>query len=517
MDIPNYLSYVKNIVFKLIENYLIKSNIKIQLILNVLTSVRDYGEENYREDNTYLHSITKLITQSNNLNEIYEEITDHILESFSSYEGRGSGWKFMGVQYLEILITKVKHFGGNSYIELPLEIKNKKACVNVQNNNHECFKYSIIVALHYQEIKEHPERPSIYNKWENELNFNGIDFPVDLKDINKFENQNPYKMNVLGYENKEIYPLRISNKITNDLTINLLLINDDRIQYDEKNSEETNYHYVWIKDLSKLLSNQISKNKCKKYICIRCFNCFRLESAYKKHEKICKNIDFIKTVVTKPETFIEFKNYKNMIKVPFVIYADFETINKKKYQYNYCSEIFDNEIFKCNCKRNNEINKTRKYHELVPCGFSFYVHSIVSEIKFPIELYRGPDAAKVFCKKIQEYIKDIYYLIKKTNKKIEMTEKEQEEFNSATECYICKKELNNVIVRDHCHLTGKYRSPAHNKCNLNLKDKVNFIPIFFHNLSGFDSHLFIRELAEFEGSIECLAKNKEDYISFTKK
>ena len=110
MDIPNYLSYVKDMVFELIENYLIESNIKIQLILNVLTSIGDYGEENYREDNTYLNSITKLITQSNNLNEIYEEITDHILESFSSYEGRGSGWKFMGLQYLEILITKVKHF-----------------------------------------------------------------------------------------------------------------------------------------------------------------------------------------------------------------------------------------------------------------------------------------------------------------------------------------------------------------------------------------------------------------------
>ena len=98
-----------------------------------------------------------------------------------------------------------------------------------------------------------------------------------------------------------------------------------------------------------------------------------------------------------------------------------------------------------------------------------------------------------------------------------MTEKEKEEFNSATECYICKKEMNNDKVRDHCHLTGKYRGPAHNNCNLNLKEKVNFVPIFFHNLAGFDFHLFIRELSEFEGSIECLAKNKEDYISFTKK
>ena len=313
----------------------------------------------------------------------------------------------MGIQNLEMLVTKVKHFGGSSYIELPLEIKNKKACVNVQNNNQECFKYSILSALHYQEIKKDHFRPSKYIKWLNELNFDGIDFPVDLKDIDKFENQNSYRINVLGYENKEIYPLRISNKIlsegvaktTNELTINLLLINDG-------NSDvEKNNHYVWIKDLSRLLSKQISNYNGKRFICIRCFNYFTFESTFKKHEEICKNIDFIKTLVPKPETFIEFINYKKMIKVPFVIYADFETINKKKYQCNFCSELFDNpkiEDHDCSGNKNNKMIKTKKYQELIPCGFSFYVHSVVSEIKFPVELYRGTDAAKVFCKKIQE-------------------------------------------------------------------------------------------------------------------
>ena len=105
----------------------------------------------------------------------------------------------MSIQNLEMFVTKVKHFGGSSYIDLPLEIKNKKACVNIQNNNEECFKYSILAALHYQEIKKDHYRPSKYIKWQNDLNFEGIDFPVSLKDIDKFENQNPYRINVLGY------------------------------------------------------------------------------------------------------------------------------------------------------------------------------------------------------------------------------------------------------------------------------------------------------------------------------
>ena len=210
----------------------------------------------------------------------------------------------MGIEGLEIVITKVKYFGGSSYIDLPLEIKNKKACVNIQNNDEESFKYSILAALHYSEIQEHHSRPSKYTKWLNELNFSGIDFPVKLKEIDKFEYQNPYRINVLGYENKEIYHLRISNKNTNDLTINLLLLRNG------ENSSEKNYHYIWIKDLSKLLSKQISNHNGKKHICIRCFNYFDNESVLKKHEEICKNIDFIKTTIPKKEHLLNLKIIK---------------------------------------------------------------------------------------------------------------------------------------------------------------------------------------------------------------
>ena len=251
MDIPTYLSFVKDKVFELIENYLIESNLKIQLLLNVLTSVGNYGSEDYRGDNTYRYSTTKLITLSNDLSEWYNNSTDHILESFSSYEGKESGWKFMGIEHLETLITKVKHCGGSSYIELPLEIK--KACVNVQNNNQECFKYSILAAHHYQEIKANPERSSKYTKWLNELNFNGIGFPVELKEIDKFEYQNCYRINVLGYENIEIHPLRISNKNTNELTINLLLINDEKIII------------IFDNEIFKCNCNNLSMIKTKKY------------------------------------------------------------------------------------------------------------------------------------------------------------------------------------------------------------------------------------------------------------
>ena len=95
-----------------------------------------------------------------------------------------------------------------------------------------------------------------------------------------------------------------------------------------------------------------------------------------------------------------------------------------------------------------------------------------------------------------------------------------EQFDKETKCWICKEEFEdddkNKKVRDHCHFTGRYRGAAHNSCNLKYK-KPKFTPVVFHNLSGYDSHLSIKNLGFNEGNIDCIPNNEERYISFTKK
>ena len=91
---------------------------------------------------------------------------------------------------------------------------------------------------------------------------------------------------------------------------------------------------------------------------------------------------------------------------------------------------------------------------------------------------------------------------------------------SELQCYICQRGFDSeseglTKVRDHCHLTGRYRGAAHSKCNLEIRTP-NFVPVVFHNLEGYDSHLFIRNLGVSEGDIGCIPKNDEKYISFTK-
>ena len=100
-------------------------------------------------------------------------------------------------------------------------------------------------------------------------------------------------------------------------------------------------------------------------------------------------------------------------------------------------------------------------------------------------------------------------------KKMIFGKEEAEQFNKETKCWICKEDLGNDKVRDHCHFTGRYRGAAHNSCNLRYR-KPNFIPVVFHNLSGYDSHLFIKNLGFTAGNIDCIPNNEGKYISFTK-
>jgi len=91
-------------------------------------------------------------------------------------------------------------------------------------------------------------------------------------------------------------------------------------------------------------------------------------------------------------------------------------------------------------------------------------------------------------------------------------------FNNATHCHVCEKQFapDDTRVRDHCHLIGRYRSFAHSNCNLNYRNSY-CISIVFHNLSEYDAHFIIKDIAiVYKGRIDILPIIKEKYISFTK-
>ena len=94
------------------------------------------------------------------------------------------------------------------------------------------------------------------------------------------------------------------------------------------------------------------------------------------------------------------------------------------------------------------------------------------------------------------------------NKELIMTTQDEEIYNNSQICWICNEELNTDKVRDHCHITGKFRGAAHNQCNLKFKIPKK-LRIIFHNLEGYDEHIIFKELNNFDVAIDVIPKTIE--------
>ena len=102
------------------------------------------------------------------------------------------------------------------------------------------------------------------------------------------------------------------------------------------------------------------------------------------------------------------------------------------------------------------------------------------------------------------------------SKNLVMTAEQNEEFKTINICWVCGKliDIGDNKVRDHCHISGKYRESTHWSCNINLKISKN-VPVIFHNLKGYDSHLIFKELSKFNCKISVIPNGLENYTSFT--
>ena len=113
---------------------------------------------------------------------------------------------------------------------------------------------------------------------------------------------------------------------------------------------------------------------------------------------------------------------------------------------------------------------------------------------------------------LEEEVKKIYDQVN-FNKPMILTDEDKEVFENSTNCHICGGKLWEDRVRDHSHVSGKFRGAA--QCNLNYRVR-HVIPIFLHNLSNYDAHLFIKRFGNLDENISCIAKNSENYITFGK-
>ena len=495
---PSYdpLTFLNDASPAIINIFNLNRNIKAILYLNCTMKRTDSQGFTAIKRFAFHSKGQKLILESTDIYEIYEEMIDEIEEEIQKVENaHGSGWVFVEVENLTLHTVIWDPLKASSYIKLPKELKNKKAIINMKNEDNKCFMWCVLRALNPSKDK-HPSRidKDLKSK-EHTLNMDGIAYPVDFRGIDRFEKQNPkISISVLGYnEEEKVYPLKLSKYTGSEHDIILLLIKD-----------EDNSHYCLVKNISALLSAQINKHKGNRYFCLNCFNGFNTPESLNNHKEYCYNNECVKINMPPTGSFLEFKNFVHSEKAPFAIYADFESLIKPL-------DVCDPDPGK---------SYTKKYQKHEPISFVYYIKSFdesvyTSKLRSYIKTKESEaDAMDTFINWLESDVREIANL---ENKDMIFTPENEKEFINALNCWICGEYLGNDRVRDHCHFTGKFRGAACNSCNLKLR-RQNNISVFFHNLAGYDSHLFIKKLGtpEEKENIDCIPNNEEKYISFSK-
>ena len=254
---------------------------------------------------------------------------------------------------------------------------------------------------------------------------------------------------------------------------------------------------------------------------MNCLQGFTFELSKDKHYACCTDNETVKVEMPRNGSTVEFCNGQNQFRVTFMMYMDFEAIlepiqergpkdpTSRAPGAGACTlpgsgdpnELYSEDV----CPSGPYTSEVNQH---IPSGWCVYSKFAYGDVDDPLKLYRGKDCVEKFCDYIKQEVHRLYHMF--PEKPMDpLTNKQWKQYERASRCHICFKAFNSKDpkVRDHCHYTGCYRGPTHSLCNLRYRIP-SYIPVVFHNLSGYDAHLFIKELGKHSNDIGVIAKNK---------
>ena len=311
MDVETFFARTKKFLINLLNKETANRAVRSQAT-TWIRFVRDEVELLSLAFNSRMMTVYSL----NDKNEIVTAMTEHMAQQIENPALRNSNFVSDRVLHMDIDFYKLNLTRGSSYVPLPDWLMKKKAIINPKNSDMECFKSAVIAAMKWEEIDNNPERVSKLKRYEGEFDWSDTEFPVSFRDINKFERNNEIGVNILAIENKKIYICR--KRRDYDRIVNLMLIAD----VENPNKK----HYVAVKSLSRLLSKQNSKHKEAQHFCTNCLNGFESEIIRDEHYEYCRSKDPVGVEMPTKNPIVKYADGQYQFKVPFVIYADFESI-----------------------------------------------------------------------------------------------------------------------------------------------------------------------------------------------
>ena len=188
-------------------------------------------------------------------------------------------------------------------------------------------------------------------------------------------------------------------------------------------SDGEKWHYLAAKSLSALFRG-ITSNHKEDFHCLNCFHSYSTENKLKKHKKVCENHDYC--YVEMPEKDNKISKYnqgEKSMKVPFIIYADLESLLEKMNT----------------CHNNPEKSSTTKINKHTPSGYSLFTQCSFDTTKNKLDYYRGKNCMKNFYLDLREHATKIINYEKK--EMIPLTKKEEKKHNTKKVYHICKKKI----------------------------------------------------------------------------
>ena len=491
----------KRIRSELKEYWTKHASFRWQLSLDITMTKIAQDEESVIEDKGYFTTNIQNFNHPSEFAIQYDNAIEQIWQRQISFQKHGSGWTIKKINFINVFFYKFRPFTGSSYLATPKSLT--KSVINVKNKkDKECFKYAVAGIFH-DEIRKRKKklfRPRSYTSYFHHFNWQGLDFSKGvnyISDLDKFEKNNPnISLNVLmtlyDRSKKNIFPLRITKKVERPTTINLLFIYSEKMQHG---------HWSYITNIDRLCSRSSTHSDTK--TCLHCLQNFtgkRYLENYHRHLPDCQQNKPLSIKFPK-EDEISFKNFHNSLRLPFVIYADFESILTKEKivaaaasQTDVSEESDDDEELDLHglidkeeeeeeeeeesegpsspkksrfmedeeeeeeesapppppppppAKRSKFMESVTQHH--IPCGYSLLCQAPPSvQHHFPQIVYCGENTGEHFIKSLFEIKNKIDELteeknaIKDVSNMLPMTEQELELHKRAKHCFICKKEF----------------------------------------------------------------------------
>jgi len=482
---------------------------------------------------TTLYTKSKLSTNYRDALLKYREIQDDLEGIIENMDARnGSGWYPQRIAKVWLNVHDHNPIAAGSYFPIPTYDNAKCGLVNIKNTDNRCLFWSLTAAKDYlTKSDKNPKTQTrtttdrykkAFQKYWDQLEPSvqqAIDDGVHdelstFAQVERIFHVKVYVMEMNVREDGCDEPYLIFRGVQ-DYKQKVFLLRAVKVS-----EEQEQAHFVWIKNPEHFISRTMRGND--RHNANRlCWDCLQWTPKNEIDKHVCE-AGFQTNVFCPSETedgppVMRFKGGRKSIEAPMMIIADFESINRK---------------IEVPCGAASTKTSVQE-----ACSFAFLPIATTTEEETGVQytpddlqLYCGENAARVFLDRLTKYCDRNYFT--KLDKHIKMatlTAEEQTEFDTAETCCLCKKpglwdqedivgidadgdehrvEKDNKKVRHHCHFTGKYQGPAHNKCNRNAS-QWPIATVLFHNLKGYDSHFLMKSLRPYHGNPKIMGDNAE--------